>query len=280
MTDRIEDAAARCENVKWKCDHSGFTARCPVHDDHNNSLSVNMKDDKVLGRCHAGCEQDVVAVALGLKDKNIRTPRTTKKRQPERGEGSLPPQTHLHGCTAKHEANNLGCTLADYALLKRLSVDSLRSYGLGDMPYMGSPAIRIPYTDEQGAVIATRFRTALTKGEGGTDDRFRWKNGTKPCLYGLGRLGAAREAGYVILVEGESDCHTLWHHDIPAVGLPGATNWNEARDASHFDGIAIIYVVIEPDTGGEAVRRWLATSRIRDRARLVSMDAARAVRDA
>ena len=34
-----------------------------------------------------------------------------------------------------------------------------------------------------------------------------------------------------MLVEGESDCHTLWHHRIPAVGLPGAGNWREDRDA-------------------------------------------------
>ncbi len=138
------------------------------------------------------------------------------------------------------------------------------------MSYMGATAIRIPYTDEPGTVIATRFRTALTKGEG-ADNRFRWKGGDVPCLYGLWRLETAREAGYVVLVEGESDCHTLWHHGIPALGIPGATNWNEARDASRFDGIPIIYVVIEPDTGGEAVRKWLATSAIRDRVRLVTL---------
>ena len=50
-----------------------------------------------------------------------------------------------------------------------------------------------------------------------------------------------------MLVEGESDCLTLWFHEIPALGIPGAGNWREDRDAAHFDGIDTIYVVIEPD---------------------------------
>ena len=64
---------------------------------------------------------------------------------------------------------------------------------------------------------------------------------------------------------------SLWHHGIPAIGLPGATSWSEERDASAFDSIQTIYIVIEPDRGGEAVRTWLATSSIRRRARLLVM---------
>jgi DNA primase len=57
-------------------------------------------------------------------------------------------------------------------------------------------------------------------------------------LYGLDRLGAARSEGFVVLVEGESDCHTLWHHGYPAVGLPGAAGWKESRDAEPLEGVA------------------------------------------
>jgi len=40
---------------------SGWTARCPVHDDHTPSLSISDADDgKVLVRCHAGCDQERV----------------------------------------------------------------------------------------------------------------------------------------------------------------------------------------------------------------------------
>ena len=69
-----------------------------------------------------------------------------------------------------------------------------------------------------------------------------WRKGSKTCLYGLWRLeelhgcavvggGDTPLAPQVVLVEGESDSHTLWHHGIPALGLPGAGNWRESRDA-------------------------------------------------
>jgi hypothetical protein len=75
----------------------------------------------------------------------------------------------------------------------------------------------------------------------------------------------------VALVEGESDCHTLWFYGIPALGIPGATNWREDRDAAHLDGIDTIYVVVEPDRGGDALREWLGRSSIRHRAKLVRL---------
>jgi putative DNA primase/helicase len=44
---------------------SGWTARCPAHDDHNPSLSISTgKDGKVLLCCHAGCDQIQVIDAL------------------------------------------------------------------------------------------------------------------------------------------------------------------------------------------------------------------------
>jgi len=51
-------------------------ARCPVHDDREPSLSIRQGDNgKVLVRCHAGCDQRRVIVALRscrLWDENLR----------------------------------------------------------------------------------------------------------------------------------------------------------------------------------------------------------------
>ena len=161
-----------------------------------------------------------------------------------------------------------GLTLEQYAAAKgaadRLPQDPA---GCRRFTYDRKPAVRIPYLGEGGEEIAVRFRIALS------GDRFRWKSGTKPCLYGLNRLAEAKKAGQVVLVEGESDCHTLWFHGIPALGIPGAANWREERDARHLDGIETIYVVVEPDRGGDAVRQWLSRSTIRHRAKLVSLPA-------
>ena len=44
---------------------SGWTARCPAHDDRTPSLSINEGDDgKALVHCHAGCDQEQVIAAL------------------------------------------------------------------------------------------------------------------------------------------------------------------------------------------------------------------------
>ena len=81
------------------------------------------------------------------------------------------------------------------------------------------PAVRIPYFAEIGEELAVRFRIAL---EG---DRFRWKSGKKPCLYGLNRMAELKKTGQVALVEGTG-------------------NWREDRDnesgcsSSHHSGAA------------------------------------------
>ena len=63
----------------------------------------------------------------------------------------------------------------------------------------------------------------------------------------------------------------LWVHGVPALGVPGAANWREDRDAGHLDGVDTVYVVVEPDRGGDTVREWLARSSIRHRAKLVRL---------
>ena len=62
------------------------------------------------------------------------------------------------------------------------------------------------------------------------------RKGNKHRLYGGWKLHEARKAGYVFLVEGESDAQTLWYHGEPAVGIPGANGW-KAEWASELAGI-------------------------------------------
>jgi hypothetical protein len=104
--------------------------------------------------------------------------------------------------TTQHPPDT-GVTLDAYGRAKALPVAFLESLDLSEDTYNGKSALRIPYRGERGEEIAIRFRIGLE------DDRFRWQSGSKPCLYGLDRLAEARQAGHVVLVEGESDCHTL-----------------------------------------------------------------------
>ena len=89
--------------------------------------------------------------------------------------------------------------------------------------------------------MCIRFRVSLNG-----DVRVKAKSGSKLHLYGLNRIAEAREAGYVLLVEGESDAQTAWLHGFPALGLPGAASWNEERDAGVLDDIPRVYVLVEP----------------------------------
>jgi MarR family len=159
-----------------------------------------------------------------------------------------------------------GCTLKEYSEEKKLPIDFLGGLGLKEVTYHDKPAVRIPYPDEEGQEAAVRFRVSMN----GTE-KFRWRSGNKPFPYGLGLLGEARKADYVVLVEGESDCHTLWFYEIPALGIPGASNWRDGW-ATYLDGIEKIYAIIEPDHGGDTLREKLTgCEAIRERLHLLEL---------
>jgi hypothetical protein len=163
-----------------------------------------------------------------------------------------------------------GLTLEQYAEAKRLPIDFLKGQGLSDMTYQSVSAVRMPYIDIDGTEPAVKFRLALHR-TATEDNRSKFKSGSRSILYGLWRLQEIKDADCAWLVEGESDALTLWFHGFPALGLPGASNWRDERDALHFADVSTIYVCIEPDTGGDAVQKWLKTSVIRNRVRLVRL---------
>src|SRR5262249_39305195 len=156
-----------------------------------------------------------------------------------------------------------GLTLAAYAAAKRLPEDFLRELGLSEIHIGGCRALRIPYRTADGTEAAVRHRLAL---EGA--NRFRWRRGSQLLPYGLDRLAHARAAGFIVLVEGESDAQTLWHHGVPALGLPGAATWKEEW-AKYLADVATLYVVHEPDHGGDALATKIGTSSVRERVRFL-----------
>jgi hypothetical protein len=255
----------------------GWSARCPAHADRHNSLSIHHRDGRWLLKCHAGCGWREIINALGIdasalfdENRGRREPIPADNRatvQPRRKSSETASAGGSSQTSVPPDPNALGLTLEQYAAAKALPIKFLKTCGLLEFTYDHKPAIRIPYFGVAGEELAVRFRIGLD------GDRFRWKSGTKSCLYGLHRLHDAQKEGVVVLVEGESDCHTLWFHGIPALGIPGATNWREDRDAQQLEGIDTIYVTLEPDRGGDAVRQWLSRSTIRHRAKLVSLPA-------
>jgi putative DNA primase/helicase len=213
---------------------------CPVHDDHNPSLGVDLRQNgagpKVVINCRSqGCDYADILGAIGLTDADLKF-----------NEGVV-------------SVTAYGCTLEAYAASKDLPLEFLTrdDVALEDgtcyVKEVGNevPAVEIPYADRDGELLTNRYRIAV-----GGDDKFRWEKGSTTTLYGLHKLEEAEKAGYVLLVEGESDCHVAWYRGLPAVGVPGVDNWRDAW-ALHLDGIPKIFVMVEPDEAGKKLWRSL-----------------------
>lgn len=212
---------------------------CPVHDparqDKTPSLSLTEKDGKVLFHCFNGCSQEAVLDAM--KEKDIWPPVNGNDSKKGRGNKSAG--------KGRNTATPPGLTLEELAKAKGLQIDGpkgLTAWGVAQQKYCGATVIRIPYFSPDGQEVAVRCRKALTG-----DNRFSWRKGDRVCLYGLSR----KPRDWCLLVEGETDCWTAWAHDLPALGLPGASTWRPEW-AEHFKG-KDVYLWEEPDEAGRAL---------------------------
>jgi hypothetical protein len=111
--------------------------------------------------------------------------------------------------------NGRSLTLEALATAKRLPMDFLRGLGLRDLPQGG---VVIPYFDRTGEQLFIRERESPRCGK----NWFSQPAGIPLAAYGQWKLHEGEKAGIIILVEGESDCWALWHHSLPALGIPGA----------------------------------------------------------
>lgn len=230
MSTTVELVLARLGAVERS--GNGWRARCPAHEDRTPSLSIREGDDgKVLLKCHAGCAMEEIIKAMGL---------TTRDLFERRNGGSPHPPA---------------ISLADLAGAKRLPATWLaQTLGWHDLPGRG---VGIPYRDEAGKTLHVRRRTALKA----TDGSY-WPKDVPLMPYGMEALSLAREAGYLILVEGETDTATLRYHGLPVLGIPGANN-TQVLQAEHLKDIHSLYAWQEPDEAGATFVQRLAGRLVR-----------------
>lgn len=226
------------------------TYRCPLpgHDDANPSFTVDT--DKNRFRCY-GCDRSGSVLDLVMEldsvdlDGAVRFLEGSSReyRRPagavpgERPDGTTPPAPTVEGVTALHP--NEGLTLEELCAAKKLEVSFLESLGCRTEKHGGSTRVAIPYGDGSGETRAVRYRVSVT------GSRFRWRSGDKALLYGLDRLRDARAVGWVLAVEGESDCWACWMHGVPAIGIPGKTTWR--REWADLLAGLDVYVWQEPE---------------------------------
>lgn len=212
----------------------GWRACCPAHADRKPSLSIGLGEHgQVLLKCFAGCSLERIVEAMGLTMTDLFPEATPAP------DGQAAPPGHTHQPTQPT------LTLVDLALEKQLPWKFLFNLGVMEHP---SGGLQIPYHLQDGTLAPRyRIRTTLVAKEGS-----RWSKGEgKIVPYGLARLEEARKAGYLVLVEGESDCWTLWYHGFQALGIPGA-EMARTLEESMLTGIDRLYIMQEPDAGGMA----------------------------
>jgi DNA-binding transcriptional ArsR family regulator len=228
-------------------------AHCPAHDDQNASLSLTEKaDGTLLWKCFAGCSQEAVRREL---ERLAEMERETAH--------PIPPSRRGETRETAEPLRTFG--IAELADAKRLDAEKLRAWGLTDLPDGG---IEIPYRDTNGNTVAIRYRLALDGA-----NRFRWRQGDTPCLYGLWRLDDWELGSDLYLCEGETDALTLWHAGLPALGIPGATAWKPEwwRNLWEFGRIVIIP---DADKAGEQMtERLVATcpDHLRERVQVLQL---------
>jgi hypothetical protein len=254
-------------------DASGeYVAFCCGHADRNTpNLRVREAGDgSVLLRCFAGCDQE--RVLAGLEERGV-SPYELFPSSDGRGRGATLASRETGSAERSPEGpppeELEGCTLEAYAQHKGLPMAFLKNLGLTEIFRGDRKVVRMPYLGEDGSEVCVRFRVALTG-----KPKVMTRKGDRQRLYGLWRLGEAREAGCVLVVEGESDAQTAWYHGRPAVGVPGASAFRDVW-AAELEGVARLYVVVEPDAAGEMLWEKLASSPLRERLYRVELDGAK-----
>jgi len=188
-----------------------WVCRCPAHNDTNASLSLEQTDDKVLVKCFAGCSFEKIINAVNMREYWFFK----------------------------------GVTLEELAASKKLPVEFLERLTVTN----GLRSVQMAYFAHDKTLVCTRRRVSLH----GSDGRAKVmsERGKDLCIYGDWDSSLIPKRGEdLVLVEGESDCWSLWFHKIAALGIPGAAAANVIM-SRHLECVKTVYVWQEPDQGGE-----------------------------
>jgi 5S rRNA maturation endonuclease (ribonuclease M5) len=247
----IRDALA-CPRPGCPCRRPGATGKthCPAHDDQHPSLSVSVRDGRLLVHCAAGCRQDAVIDAL--RGRGL---------WPNPAAGSPRPSRNGHHPT-------------------RTADDAPGSDG-------GAPPRRIvatyDYTDADDRLLfqvvryqPKDFRQRRPDGKGG----WTWKlDGVPPVLYRLPEVRAAAAQGETIYItEGEKDVEALRAAGAVATCNPGGAGKWRAEFAEALRGAHVVVVQDKDDPGRRHADQVVAS--LRGVAQSVRLVEAKAGKDA
>jgi hypothetical protein len=218
LTEDQVKAVFQCSNSGCECHKSTGNVHCPcpghANDDKKPSMSITKKDGKVLVNCFVCDDKEGVFKAVVEKLKQ-----------------------HC-GDNETSQTREGGLTLQELSEVKKIPIENLKQWHVSEYTKGKKPYVIIPFHDENNKPSSTQFRFTMS-------EKPKWKKGNKPQLYGLWLLPEFNNDS-VIMVEGASDCWTLWLQDIPAIGIPSKTGWRSGY-AEYFKRFQNVYLWQEPD---------------------------------
>src|ERR1051325_8460525 len=206
---------------------------CVIHQEKTPSLNIYQDHFFCFGCQASGDNVDLLVKAKGLK------PLEAAKLIAKEFGINFDDKQHKGGRPGAENAGTVEqLTVEKLAVYKKLPEKLLRDAGLRNAPDP-SKGVVIPYFSVSGELGAVQYRLNTDR-----DPRFRWASGARTSLYGLDRLEGVKKLGWILLVEGPSDCWTSWHYGLPAIGAPSKTIWRKEW-AEHLLGISV-YLWQEP----------------------------------
>ncbi len=246
----------------------GWIVRCPAHNDHTPSLSIRDADtNKVLVRCHAGCDQEHVIAALRARGLwGERGPRSTPwtprhtliDPAPDRDDAR---RTAMALAIWQSSTSASGTLMAAYLASRGILLppsDALRFHsGLKHPSGSFWPAmVALVTTGIDGEPVAVH-RTFLARDGSGKAPVDPRKMMLGPCRCGVVRL--ANPADVLMVGEGIETCLAA----MQATGQPAwaalSTSGLRSLDLPH--DVCNVIVLADGDKPGEAAaqdcaRRW------------------------
>lgn len=219
----VEEVSKHFKGVKKA--GSGFRALCPVHDDHDPSLSIDGKNGRVLLKCRAGCENPAIVAAAGIEMYQLSPEREASFTSPAGAvRRTAPPATaenppiHEDDVRGYHERLLRRDDLLEFLHVKRgLTMQTITERQLGH----DGVRYTIPVRGANGAVV--NVRRYLPNGD---PKMLPYARG-----YGEGRLyplDALESSGTIYVMGGELDTLLARQEGLNAItGTLGETSWKD-----------------------------------------------------
>jgi DNA primase len=134
----------------------------------------------------------------------------------------------------------------NYLIGRGLTVDIIQDYQLGLADGLYDGWISIPYLREPHGVVWFNYRNQ------GDPREPKYKAPGNKHLYNTAALDVADQKGVAYIAEGEFDAIVATElFGLPAVGVPGATQWiGNHHWHELFRGYESVYVLADPDDAG------------------------------